>query len=266
MDIERLESPSEVRESFLSFSPKLDKTEKPPFQLKQGFPIGYIYSSLDKSITFTDKDFNKTHTHTCEEEAYSGLFLVDEYTIVAYKLKSGVLDVFSVQEHKQIGSLIGHGKSTLCVCGVKIEGEGVCISTGSKDKSIITWSMQKMQPLKVLKGHAHHVTAITQLTSGDLITGSKDASVRLWIPSVAKCIRLYKHFDEYGISSIRQLEYGRVISISISPYLPLRIWDPYTGDLFFNLHSHSGFPSLGILGGVNNMLWLPIDKLFSLIC
>ena len=81
------------------------------------------------------------------------------------------------------GTLAGHSDWVTCLA-TTIEQSDVLLS-GSRDKSIIAWTLDGSEPYgvprKSLKGHSHYVQDITISSDGQFaLSGSWDGTLRLW--------------------------------------------------------------------------------------
>src|SRR5262249_6328958 len=84
-------------------------------------------------------------------------------------------DLASASERRR---LKGHEDTVHCV---SISHDGRRVAAASADKTLRIWFMdQPGSPSICLKGHTGEVTSVLFLPSGDLLSGSHDASVRLW--------------------------------------------------------------------------------------
>ncbi|GLG99497.1 Lissencephaly-1 homolog [Gryllus bimaculatus] len=91
--------------------------------------------------------------------------------------------------YTEVQTLLGHTNFVSCVCVLPPDSQfpkGL-ILTGSNDSNIRMFAVDSPQPIAVLKGHKNvgHQMAVwssIQLASGDVVTGSADKSIKIWLP------------------------------------------------------------------------------------
>jgi len=84
---------------------------------------------------------------------------------------------------------------------------------------------------KGLIGHTELVTCVTNLPNGDIVTGSRDKTLKIWNLETGNCIKtLIGHTNE--ITCVNVLLDGRIISGSLDNIL--KIWNPLTGNCDFS--------------------------------
>eukprot|EP01036_Dinobryon_divergens_P023890 gene23890-32285_t len=93
------------------------------------------------------------------------------------------------------GELVGHGG---WVTAIATTGENQnMILTASRDKTIIVWNLQKEESnygyaRRALRGHNHFVSDIVISSDGQFaLSGSWDATLRLWEINTGKCTRRF---------------------------------------------------------------------------
>lgn len=93
------------------------------------------------------------------------------------------------------GELVGHGG---WVTAIATTGENLnMILTASRDKTIIVWTLQKEEAnygyaRRALRGHNHFVSDIVISSDGQFaLSGSWDATLRLWEINTGKCTRRF---------------------------------------------------------------------------
>jgi len=93
--------------------------------------------------------------------------------------------VFETVNGYKLHSLKGH---TGAVTSVACSPSGAFTATGSIDQTIRLWTSDG-KPDKTLTGHQSWVNSIIFLSSGTLVSGSSDGTVKLWDVPTGKCIR-----------------------------------------------------------------------------
>jgi WD40 repeat protein len=87
-----------------------------------------------------------------------------------------------------------------------------------------------------LEGHTHSVTCMVALADGRMVSGSEDATLRVWNAATGECERtLEGHFD--NVESLVALADGRVVSGSHDN--TLRVWNVATGECELKLRGHT---------------------------
>ena len=89
--------------------------------------------------------------------------------------ESGRIYLFS-NSLEHMSTLLGHewGISSLCAISNKI------LASGSKDKNIKIWDIDKRAIISTLSGHTKVVTALCDVGGGQLVSGSRDKSLIIW--------------------------------------------------------------------------------------
>ncbi|XP_065068407.1 WD repeat-containing protein 31-like [Rhopilema esculentum] len=99
----------------------------------------------------------------------------------------GKIGLFDVGARKLMARWDAHEKEITKVIPAGVEQS---VYSASRDKSIRVWKNNSDEPAHVLSGHTLGVTAITTNKDGcQLVSGSRDNTVRLWDMKVGTCIR-----------------------------------------------------------------------------
>jgi WD40 repeat protein len=81
------------------------------------------------------------------------------------------------QKAKELHTLLGHKAGVACLA---FEKSGKRLASGSGDKTIILWDLEKGKPERTLSGHTGSVRCLAFAADGKLASGSEDASIRIW--------------------------------------------------------------------------------------
>jgi guanine nucleotide-binding protein subunit beta-2-like 1 protein len=94
------------------------------------------------------------------------------------------------------GTLVGHGGWVTAIATTPEDSN--MILTASRDKTIIVWALTAMDPenygyaRRALRGHNHFVSDIVISSDGQFaLSGSWDATLRLWEIATGKCTRRF---------------------------------------------------------------------------
>ena len=110
--------------------------------------------------------------------------------------------VFGIADMKIMFVLHGHKNSVRSVAVVRATGDVV---SGSSDKTVIVWNMERMGVRNVLRGHSGFVSCIG-VVGGDVISAGSDRSLKIW-----------RGRDEYLSSDEMHGHIGRVEAIAADP-------------------------------------------------
>jgi WD40 repeat protein len=89
--------------------------------------------------------------------------------------------------------------------------------------------------IRTLKGHTDYVSAVAVVGNGRLVSGSADATLRLWDLESGETLRTFEgHTD--GVTAVVAVDGRRAVSGSLD--CTLRLWDLETGDQLRSLHLH----------------------------
>ncbi|CAH7672254.1 WD40-repeat-containing domain protein [Phakopsora pachyrhizi] len=135
--------------------------------------------------------------------------------------------------------LTGHSDSITCSQLEDITGYlngGVStpiLITGSWDKSIKVWDLERLELVKSLVGHTRGVRCL-QFDSYKLISGGMDRMLKIWNWRTGQCIRTIEGHSD----SVTCLNYDEELLASGSSDLTIRVWNFKTGSGYI-LRGHS---------------------------
>ncbi|ETO36027.1 WD-40 repeat-containing protein [Reticulomyxa filosa] len=161
--------------------------------------------------------------------------------------------LWDVETSKSLHVFNGHERTVVCVdfsplqsnnnsnndnkmnnIGV-IGGNGYTICSGSYDKTIRIWDIEKTKQLNILKGHNSNVNSVKYGSNGlvnMILSGSHDKSVRLWDIRSGQEIQVFNgHRDsvyaEYSPLVVNNIEVGGTSNVicSGSGDNTIRFWD-----------------------------------------
>jgi hypothetical protein len=140
------------------------------------------------------------------------------------------LKIWDVAKQQCLATLSGHTNSVYCLT---VLPSGRLVS-GSHDKTLKIWDASerkflhifkqfKQQCLVTLTGHTSHVSCLTMLPDGRLVSGSQDKTLKIWDVASVQCLTtLTGHTG--AVYSLTMLPDGRLVSGG-SWDSPLKIWD-----------------------------------------
>jgi WD40 repeat protein len=130
------------------------------------------------------------------------------------------------QKAKEIHTLLGHKGGVACVA---FDKTGKRLASGSGDKTIIVWDLEKGKPEQTLKGHQGGVRTLAFAASGKLASGSDDASIRVWDPATGKEIGAPLTGHSGAVNSVAFLSLGIAelpeLLVSGSNDQTVRLWN-----------------------------------------
>ncbi len=124
-----------------------------------------------------------------------------------------------------VQSLEGHTKS---VTSIQYSPDGKTLVSGSFDKTVRVWDVERGLCERVLEGHTGEVTSIQYSPDGKtVLSGSGDNTVRIWDVERGFCKQVLEgHTD--GVTSIQYSPDGKTV-LSGSEDNTVRVWDVERG-------------------------------------
>lgn len=95
-------------------------------------------------------------------------------------------------ECENVASLLGHKGSVLDLC---FSSDGSSIFTASTDNTVGMWDTRRLVRTKRLKSHTGIVNAVDsskKMSTGLLVSGSDDCTIKLWDTRIRRCINTHK--------------------------------------------------------------------------
>ena len=95
------------------------------------------------------------------------------------------------------------------------------------DKRMRMWDIRSGECIQILQGHRGGVRCVHLHSSGYLLTGSYDHTVRIWditTPHTYKEIAQIPYQDAY-VWDLVELDDGRMLSLCYSPSLGVKVWE-----------------------------------------
>lgn len=94
------------------------------------------------------------------------------------------------------GKVLGTVETPSPIGAIAFVLNGEQIATGHADSKLLTWRLpgESPKPVKNFEGHAGPVTSLISVVGGkQLLSGSRDGTVRLWDADTGKILRQFKH-------------------------------------------------------------------------
>jgi small GTP-binding protein len=121
---------------------------------------------------------------------------------------------------------------------VAFSPDGKRIISGSYDKTIRLWDIDKGQCLQVFEGHTDSITSVAFSPDGNrIISGSRDRTIRLWDVTKGQHLQVFKDHT-YSITSVAFSPDGKRI-ISGSYDKTIRLWDVTKGECLRVFEGHT---------------------------
>ena len=80
---------------------------------------------------------------------------------------------------------------------VSLSADGRCGLSGSHDRTVRLWDVERRSCLRTLAGHEHWVTSVSLSADGRLaLSGGHDRTVRLWDARGGSCLRTLEGHDD----------------------------------------------------------------------
>lgn len=95
-------------------------------------------------------------------------------------------------------------------------------------------------PDKILKGHEDYVYSVCMTSSGKIVSGSADKTVRVWDMNTGDIIHKLRHDD--SVYSVCTTNDGKIVSGSRDN--TVRVWDMTTGDLLHTFRHNNWVSSV----------------------
>ena len=207
-------------------------------KVKQERKLDYIISgSIDSSLIFWDNEYNQSSKHKGDKAYYRLLELPGGRFAAA---KSKVVEIFDTKSRELLFTLPAlHKYSIWCLCNINIESKGKrdnVLITGSDDKTLKIWDLNRRTCKCTLTGHKNTVNCILAHSSGYLLTGSDDYTVRIWdINIITPGDMENKTYSPIGdihhgkgvwVRDLVELEDGNILSICYgsNTQIGVRIW------------------------------------------
>ncbi|KAJ3387465.1 hypothetical protein HDU80_000156 [Chytriomyces hyalinus] len=168
-----------------------------------------------------------------------------EYYITYHQMASARITMGAEQNWGPM-TLFGHSKG---VFSVAISPDNRTIVSGSHDKTVKVWDVQKGTCRQTLKGHSHEVTAVAiGPDSRTIVSGSHDKTVKVWDMQKGTCMQTLKGLDGHSdkVTAVAISPDGRYI-VSGSHDKTVKVWDMQKGTYMRTLNGHKwGVTSVAI--------------------
>ncbi|WP_437965142.1 AAA family ATPase [Sorangium sp. So ce260] len=113
-----------------------------------------------------------------------------------------------------IGVLVNSNRgATACA----ISPDGRLLVVGSDDGLLTLWDFSSRQRVAVLAGHSDYVTACLMTRAGQLVSASRDHSVRVWDLASRTCVYVLSSEDDACSPVPRGSEQGWITALSLLP-------------------------------------------------
>lgn len=205
-------------------------------------PMGWRITSggVDQSVIVTDLTGDAGNwTHSSQVlSGHSGVVRSLEY-LPDGRVVSGSQDrsvrVWDIANGTCLRELIGHSGTVWGVLQLVVAG--CLLSISSSDLVIRMWDVDTGQCTQILSGHTGHVTCMLELSDGNLASGCRDSSVRVWQISAHGCVctRVFKGFGQ--VTCIVQLP-GRLVG-GFGWECTIYVWETTTGSLLRCVYTES---------------------------
>ncbi|KAJ3260239.1 hypothetical protein HDU77_001472 [Chytriomyces hyalinus] len=161
-----------------------------------------------------------------------------EYYITYHQMASARITIGAKQNWGPM-TLFGH---MVGVISVAISLDGKTVISGSRDKTVKVWDMQKGTSTRTLKGHFADVTSVAiSRDSRTIVSGSTDNTVKVWDMQKGTCTRtLEGHSDK--VTSVAISPDSRII-VSGSTDNTMKVWDMQKGTCTRTLEGLEGHSS-----------------------
>lgn len=165
----------------------------------------------------------------------------------------GYICLWELDKNLPVLSVRLSAKGLRCVVRDSARGH---LWVGSSDNNIYVLDERNLNVIQVITGaHQNSVFALEVLPSGHIISGGRDAHMKIWDSSAFQLIKdIPAHW--YTINKIKHIPEMNVI-ITASRDKTIRIWNDST----FEPISTEDFLKGGHLHSVNTLLWIPQTRL-----
>jgi WD40 repeat protein len=148
--------------------------------------------------------------------------------------------IWSLKSKEIICNLEESQQHSHWILSVAISPDGNILVSGSADKTIKLWDLNKGNLIRTLPGHSSWVTAVAITADGkNIISGSTDKSIKIWDLNTGELIETLK--DEKKLSSVLSLclTPDQKMIVSGDTNNQITLWDLKTGQLLRSLEGHS---------------------------
>jgi WD40 repeat protein len=145
--------------------------------------------------------------------------------LVATASADGRVRIWKVESGRPIATLPGRSP----VEHVAFDRSRDLLATAGRDHVVRLWSTHSWQPGRILRGHRGRVVALSFSHDGNLLlTGSKDATARVWNVDTGRVVSLIGHRN--ALTSARFSPDDRLVATASVDH-DVRLWNTRTGTL-----------------------------------
>ena len=223
-----------------------------------------ISASIDKTIVFWDRNWMIRKIHHGNSEYWKLQELQKSGNIVAGK-HNGEIEIFDKITGESKFVVQAHSHTIFALTELDSEQ----FVSGSEDGFLRLWNsnLSPSQTPIEFKGHTSGITCVKQHSSGVILSGSWDKTIRVWHPSNGKLLQTLSH--EIHITEIQELTHRRILSICGkfvgAAAKAMKIWDLVSGAGIYTAPTSQAEPhgfrssylpdqQLVILGGIKGNL------------
>ena len=230
--------------------------------------------SKDRTLKLWDKNKEKSHTHkeqeildfitstkresifTPEYGGYDFMILLKDSSTIAAITILGWLELYDFRRRKMKGCFelqkIGAPIIELERSSSSSSSKGVVLAGATRDNKIRTLNMRG-EVENNLEGHSDTITTLKEHSNGQLLSGSKDSSVRFWTLNPPNCLLTLKHPTASVISGIEELpQESLILTLCLNSIYAYIIWNISSGEQISQFtpipESPEGFSSILHLG------------------
>lgn len=189
-------------------------------------------SHMKYKFVFNHFSFDSVSVLKGHKEAVLALATVKQGNILASASQDHYVRLWDLNTYECLSILEGHSDAVYTVYGAND-----LLLSGSRDDRIIQWDLDALNIKTFANGHSIHVYSIIQLSNGNLASGSRDESIKLWEFKDRKitCIKALKG-HENTVLSIIELISGQLASGSADSQI--KIWDIAKSKCIFTNKDH----------------------------